>query len=93
MNKKPYLEGFFMVKETADSIEVAPLSTWDYTFLENTVAEVNIPLNTPEADYCAICMLIDQKPDYIAVLEMVQLQGMMSSIVSMWRDHFTEIPS
>lgn len=87
-NRKPYLEGFFSVRELADRIEIMPITNWQYRFLEHNCAEINVIYDTESAGYTAVFMLVDRPPDYIAVMEIFILQNDMPQLIRDFPDHF-----
>jgi hypothetical protein len=90
-NDKPYYEGFFAVQIDVAGVFVTPLTQEQYRAIENVVAEVNIPLNLTDADYCMIAMLIDLPNDHLAFGEMLLLKAVVSDVVHDHRDHFQKV--
>lgn len=89
--ERPYYEGFFAVQFVAAGVLISPITQEQYYALENTVAEVNIPLNLRDEDYCMIAMLIDLPNDQIAIAEILQLQEIVADVVGDQRDHFKRV--
>lgn len=90
-NDKPYYEGFFAVQIAVDGIRAIPITEEQYRSVENAVAEVNIPLNLEDADYCMIAMLIDLPNDHIAIGEMLLLKAVVADVVRDHADHFKRV--
>ncbi len=88
MSEKPYLEAFFVCMPDAHGFSVYPISATVYRALEGVTAEVNVPCNRAEADYCLILMCLHKEVNELAIMEALSIQKDASTLVDQYRASF-----
>lgn len=96
MNKK-YFECELVVSVETDPYTIKPVKEFapgpglDAIRAGDVFAEVNIPMNLPDADYCYVCYLVEVPAWQPAIIEMLTLKAMIADIHARFSKHAAEV--